>query len=208
MQQAIFDTYWHECSFVVVDVEGNGQTPQEIIELAIVPIVQAHIVEPPREWLVRPSKPISQMASKIHGIFDDDLKDKPAFELIAHDVEQALGQRSAVIGHNVAIDVRLLKVQLPSWRPIVAIDTLKLAKRVLPATNNYALSALIADLGIGKDLYGGHHRAAHDSLATARLFLALVKILDKSGDLRLKALAEISAPVDDPFFTDAQRSLF
>lgn len=29
---------WKECQFVIIDVEGNGQTPQEIIELSIVPV--------------------------------------------------------------------------------------------------------------------------------------------------------------------------
>jgi len=199
--------HWSQCNFVVVDVEGNGHSHQEIIELAIVPIRQARIANTRHEWLVRPTKLVTSQASRLHGIFDSDLVGKPKFDEISSDIADALGHH-AVIGHNVAVDIQLLKEKLPSWEPIVAIDTLKLAKRVIPGAASYSLDALVNDLDIGDALCRKAHRAASDALDTAKLFLALVGMLDKQGDLDLRTLAEISASAKDPFFKTTQKSLF
>lgn len=205
--KARIDSHWSQWDFVVIDVEGNGQSPQEIIELAIVPVSQARIVEAPCEWLIRPRNPVTERASRLHGIVNNDLETKPRFEEISSEVSDVLGQH-AVIGHNVAVDVQMLKEKLPLWRPIVAIDTLRLARWANPAAGSYALSSLIEDYGIGSRLNGRPHRAASDALAAAELFLELARLLDKRSKLNLRALAEISASVDDPFFTTTQRNLF
>ena len=44
-------TDWTGQSFVVVDVEGNGQQPPDLVELAAVPVVDGVIGEPV-SWLV------------------------------------------------------------------------------------------------------------------------------------------------------------
>lgn len=198
--------HWSQCEFVVVDVEGNGQSPQEIIELAIVPIRQAHISDTWREWQIRPTKPVTIHASRVHGIFDSDLAGKPKFDDIAHEIANDLGYH-AVVGHNVAIDAQLLKERLPMWKPLVAIDTLKLAKWVIPGKSSYALDALANEFGIN-ELSRKSHRAGSDALATAQLFLLLTNMLDQRGQLHLSALAEISAAATDPFFQTSQRNLF
>jgi len=44
-------TDWTSLNYVVVDVEGNGQQPPDLVELAAVPIVGGVIGEPV-SWLV------------------------------------------------------------------------------------------------------------------------------------------------------------
>lgn len=201
------DSHWSQCDFVVIDVEGNGQSPQEIIELAIISLRQARIVGAPREWLIRPLKPVSERASNLHGILNRDIETKPRFAEISSEVSHVLGQH-AVIGHNVAVDVRLLKEKLPWWNPIVAIDTMRLARWANPSAGSYALSSLIEHYGLASRLNGRPHRAASDALAAAELFLELVRQLDKRSKLSLRTLAEISASADDPFFANTQGNLF
>src|SRR5262245_54843722 len=58
---------WTELSYVVVDVEGNGHQPPDLVELAAVPIVSGLIGEPV-SWLVRPDQALTPMAQRIHGI--------------------------------------------------------------------------------------------------------------------------------------------
>jgi exodeoxyribonuclease X len=55
---------------VVVDVEGNGQQPPDLVELAAVPITDGIIGEA-RSWLVRPDLPSTGFARKIHGISNE-----------------------------------------------------------------------------------------------------------------------------------------
>jgi exodeoxyribonuclease X len=59
-------TDWTTLRYVVVDVEGNGCQPPDLIELATVEIVGGIIGEP-MNWLVRPDEPIKHFVSRIHG---------------------------------------------------------------------------------------------------------------------------------------------
>jgi len=56
-------TDWTSLTYVVVDVEGNGQQPPDLVELAVVPIIGGVIGEPV-SWLVRPDAPITHFARK------------------------------------------------------------------------------------------------------------------------------------------------
>lgn len=199
--------HWSQCDFLAIDVEGNGQSPQEIIELAIVPIRQSLIAKPSHVWLIKPTRPVTDRASRIHGIFDSDLADKPEFRDLSSAIANVLGAQ-AVIGHNVAIDVQLLKVRLPTWEPMVAIDTLKLAKLAIPGADNYTLDSIANHCGLGDSTDRRRHRAESDAQTAAQLFIALVHILEKQGELNLRRLAELSASASDPFFSTTQQSLF
>lgn len=60
---------------MVVDVEGNGQQPPEIIEIAALPIDDGQL-GPATTWLVKPRKPISPIVTrKVHGIRNADVAD-------------------------------------------------------------------------------------------------------------------------------------
>jgi DNA polymerase III epsilon subunit-like protein len=52
--------------YVVVDVEGNGQQPPDLVELAVVPIVGGQIGEP-TSGLVKPGRSIKYFATRVHG---------------------------------------------------------------------------------------------------------------------------------------------
>ncbi|MGW4720935.1 3'-5' exonuclease [Nocardia sp. NPDC004260] len=69
----------HGKDFAVVDVEGNGQTPPEIIEIAILPVSGATVgVDDMRSWLVRPARPITPIVTrKVHGITNADVAECP-----------------------------------------------------------------------------------------------------------------------------------
>ncbi|MGH4017943.1 MAG: hypothetical protein ACRDT0_01590 [Pseudonocardiaceae bacterium] len=57
-------TGWRSLRYVVVDVEGNGQQPPDLVDLATVPIVGGVIGEP-SSWLVRPDQPIKHFVTRI-----------------------------------------------------------------------------------------------------------------------------------------------
>jgi DNA polymerase III epsilon subunit-like protein len=177
-------TDWKSLSYVVVDVEGNGQLPPDLVELAAVPIVGGVIGEPV-SWLVKPDQPITHFARKIHGITNEQVEDAPAFAAVEADVLKAL-DAAALVAHNAHIDVGVLQRKLGDWECPEVFDTLKLARRLLPGRSSYKLGSFVDEYelasGLGDDLQP--HRATYDVLVTARLFvlLATTRTLEELRD--------------------------
>jgi exodeoxyribonuclease X len=180
-------TDWTSLTYAVVDVEGNGQQPPDLVELAVVPIVGGVIGEP-RSWLVRPERSIKYFATRIHGITNDDVANRPPFADIADEVQAALTV-PALIAHNAHVDAGVLKRELDGWQCPEIFDTLKLARRLLPKQDSYQLGMLVRtlDLAIGVPAGLTPHRAAYDALVTARLFVRLATITE-GHPLTLEAL--------------------
>jgi DNA polymerase III epsilon subunit-like protein len=167
-------TNWTTLSYAVVDVEGNGQQPPELVELAVVPIVGGVIGEP-ASWLVRPERPITPMARRIHGIRNDDVAGADTFAGIRESVLEAL-KVDALVAHAAHVDVGVLQRQLGDWQCPEVFDTLKLSRRFRPNLKSYKLGALVDAYHLDDDLPPGlrPHRATYDALVAARLFVKLV----------------------------------
>ncbi|MET9264129.1 exonuclease domain-containing protein [Amycolatopsis sp. NPDC004079] len=164
-------TEWKSLKYVVVDLEGNGHQPPDVVELAAVPIVDGVIGEPD-EWLVRPDQPITPFAHRIHGISNHDVEHNDTFADVKAHVLRAL-EADVLIAHNAHVDVGVLERKLDDWECPEVFDTLKLARRLLPGLPTYKLSSLVKEFELGNSL--GHldqpHRAAYDAIVTARLFV-------------------------------------
>lgn len=169
-------TDWTSLSYAVVDVEGNGQQPPDLVELAIVPIERGEIGEA-RCWLVRPETPITQIATRIHGLTNADVASAPPFAEVAEEVLQLL-DGPAVVAHNANVDVGVLSRKLPGWKPAEVFDTLRLAKRLKPNQVGYRLGSLVEAFSLAKGLPDGlsPHRATYDALVAARLFVHLANL--------------------------------
>jgi DNA polymerase III epsilon subunit-like protein len=166
-------TDWTSLRYAVVDVEGNGQQPPDLVELAVVPITDGVIGEPV-SWLVKPPRPIKYFATRIHGFTTADVADAPNFEAVADEVRARLNV-PALIAHNAHVDVGVLMRHLPKWDVPEVFDTLKLTRRLLPDQPGYKLGMLVQALNLAEGLPDGlaPHRAAYDALVTARLFVRL-----------------------------------
>jgi DNA polymerase III epsilon subunit-like protein len=178
---------------VVVDVEGNGQQPAEIVELAVVTI-DGGMLSHPQSWLVKPDRPITALVTrKVHGISNADVADAPPFIAIRDQV-QALLADAWLVAHNAHIEVDILAPQLPGWSPCGVLDTLRLARALWPGRASYGLDALIEQERLDLSPVAAtsrRHRAAYDAYATALLLLRLVDTLraDEQSFDRLAALA-------------------
>jgi exodeoxyribonuclease X len=199
-------TDWTTLAYAVADVEGNGQQPPDLVELAVLPITDGTIGQGV-SWLVRPPRPIKYMATAVHGIRTGDVAGFPPFAEIDHEVRQALASR-VLVAHNAHVDVSVLKRELDGWEPPEVFDTLKLARRLLPGQASYKLGALVKELSLDTGIPAGltPHRAGYDVLVTARLFARLAT----GDDGRPRTLAELrgQAPGRKPGGTDEAASLF
>jgi exodeoxyribonuclease X len=177
-------TDWKSLHYVVVDVEGNGQLPPDLVELAAVPIIDGNIGEP-KSWMVKPDQPITHFARKIHGITDTQIADAPVFADVEADVLKAL-DAAALVAHNAHIDVGVLQRKLGDWKCPEVFDTLKLARRLQPGRQSYKLGSFVDEYELASGLDGSlqPHRATYDVLVTARLFvlLATARTLEELRD--------------------------
>jgi exodeoxyribonuclease X len=175
---------WTNLTYVVVDVEGNGQQPPDLVELAVVPIVGG-VVGEPMSWLVKPETPIKFYATKIHGLTNKDVADAPMFEDISGQVLHSLNA-SALVAHNAHVDVGVLSRKLGDWECPEVFDTLKLARRLVPGQDSYKLGALVETFKLAEGLPEGlsPHRATYDALVAARLFVELATRAATLGELR------------------------
>lgn len=161
---------WTTLRYVVVDVEGNGQQPPDLVELAAVPIVGGVIGEP-KTWLVQPDGLITSFARRIHGISNEDVAGAATFAEIEDQVLHALDV-DALVAHAAHVDVGVLQRKLGEWECPEVFDTLKLARRLLPGRDSYKLGSLVDSLSLVGDLSARlkPHRAEYDAAVCARLF--------------------------------------
>lgn len=177
-------TDWTSLNYVVVDVEGNGQQPPDLVELAAVPIVGG-VIGKPVSWLVKPETPIKHFATRIHGLTHKDVADCPAFADIKDDVLSTL-KGAALVAHNAHVDVDVLTRKLGDWKTPEVLDTLKLARRLVPGQDSYRLGNLVDAFTLAEGLPERltPHRATYDALVAARLFVLLATKARSVEELR------------------------
>jgi exodeoxyribonuclease X len=177
-------TDWTSLTYVVVDVEGNGQQPPELVEVAVVPI-RFGIVGEPMVWLVKPEHPIKHIATTFHGLTTQDVTDCPPLVDILAEVLAAL-DAPALVAHNAHVDIGVLSRHLDGWQVPEVFDTLKLARRLVPGLPGYKLGDLVERFKLAEGLHGElkPHRATYDALVTARLFVTLAGLVGSLEELR------------------------
>ena len=112
---------------------GNGARPPEIIELAMIRVEGGVLSPRTQHWLIRPVQRIAPAVSRIHGISDGGTwRDAPTHGgTWADDIRERLDEL-AIVGHNVRVEFDILTRTLEDWRPTAAVDTLRLARAILP----------------------------------------------------------------------------
>lgn len=168
---------------VVVDVEGNGRHPADIVEIALLPLQPGGgtAVDALRSWLVRPPYPITRRAASLHGIRNTDVADAAPWSAIVDIVTETLAGR-LVVAHNASVERQVLTTHLPGWQPAGWLDTLRLARAVWPdLAGGHGLDNLITHADLAAQLPRPtdrpgmtRHRAGYDAWMTAALLASLV----------------------------------
>ena len=139
--------------------------------------------------LVNPQRPIPRDASRVHGIYDQDVRSKPVFKECANELAELM-EGAVIVGHNARkFDMPLLQNEfyrcgISPPKPLVVLDTLEAVRRVkIPRPHN--LGAQCARHGI--DLSNAHDAAAD---AAACLLLLWKVMRDHPSSFR-RSLQEI-----------------
>lgn len=159
---------------LVIDVEGNGANPPDLVEVAALPIREGRAdTSSAGAWLIRPQVPVTSFAARIHGLTNAVLADQPTWDSVAPQVQALLG-KSWICAHNARVDYGVLHRHLPAWEPAGVLDTLRLARATWNGLPSYSLDALIAHAKL--DLSAApaqRHRATFDAYSTSLLLVAL-----------------------------------
>lgn len=165
-------------TYVVFDVETTGLSAvyDTIIELAAVKINNGEIIDR-FEAFANPHHPLSQTTIELTGITDDMVKDAPEVDDVLRDFHKWTGD-SILVAHNASFDMGFLnqgysKIDYPKASNAV-IDTLELARFLIPELKNHRLNTLSKHLDVELTQ---HHRAIYDAEATGYILWKLVKQL-------------------------------
>lgn len=159
--------------YIILDTETTGLEVKQghrIIEIGAVLLNDRKKSEVHFHTYLNPSRLIDEEASKVHGIMNEDLMDKPFFDQIAEEFLEFIDGSTLVI-HNAAFDVGFLNNELklasskyPMLEEICEIeDSLALAKDKFPGQRN-SLDALANRFDIS-----GYDRTFHGALLDANI---------------------------------------
>lgn len=179
------DLEWAAASFAVIDFETTGLDPavDRVLEMGVVTFDEG-VLTGTHNWLVHPTIPVPEEASRVHGITDEMLADQPRFEQAWPEIRAQLEGRLPV-AYNAGFDKKFLLAELermgePTWgehlppsmqSDVEWIDPLVWVRELFP-DQGAKLGAICEHLGIPLD---DAHRAAHDAEATGRVLLAMAE---------------------------------
>ncbi len=173
-----------DATYVVTDVETTGSHPIEnrIIEVGCVVVHGGEITER-IESLINPHQFIPPFIEQLTGISNAEVFTAPEEQEVLPLLAQRLSQPGAVfVAHQELFDWRFLAQGFQrcglAIGEVPRLCTLRLARRLLPASRKKNLDALSAYYGIRIER---RHRALGDAEATARILLCLLEEAERNG---------------------------
>lgn len=160
--------------YSIIDIESNGAGYRKecIIDIAIYRYDGQKIIDQFIS-LVNPESDITPFVQKLTNITPKMVKTAPKFHEIARRIVE-ITANTTLVGHNIDFDYRMLRQSFQRLGydfKINTLDTIPLAKKLIPDEVSYSLGKLVKSLGIPLT---NHHRAEGDACATMELFKLLI----------------------------------
>lgn len=167
--------------YVVFDLETTGFSPDKnkIIEIGAVKVERGSITER-FSTFVNPEVPIPFHIEELTSIRDDMVMDAPKIEeILPQFLEFCEG--AIMVAHNAEFDMSFIRKNCERQQltaEFTVIDTVALARMLLPHLNRFKLDTVAKALGISLD---HHHRAVDDAACTAEIFVKFIQMLKDRG---------------------------
>lgn len=170
--------------YTLIDIETTGLSSEwdEIIEIAAIKIENNKIVNK-FSSLVKPKYEIDEFITELTGITNDELKNANEIYEVLPSFKEFISS-SVLVGHNVNFDINFLYDAFSRNMEYELnndyIDTLRIARKVLPTLEHHRLDDLIAYYSIPEREL---HRALGDCEKTYKVYSYLKRdALNKFGD--------------------------
>lgn len=193
----IEDVPLRSLSLVVFDTETTGLEPSRgdaIVQIAGVRIVNGRVMSGEIfDSYVDPGRPIPAASTRVHGITQEIVRGADPIEHVLPRFH-AFVDGGVLVAHNAAFDMAFLTRRAAESGvsfdgPV--LDTVLLAAHLFGTTQNLTLDALATRFGIDVP-EDSRHTALGDSLATARVLLRLIDLLEADGIRNLRQALEVS----------------
>ena len=179
-----------DADYVVFDLETTGFSPEtnRIIEIGAVKVQNGKIVDK-FSTFVNPQVPIPFRIEQLTSINDSMVIDAPVIADILPEFMKFC-EGCVMVAHNADFDMSFIKkncqrLDIPCKPTIV--DTVALARVLLPNLNRFKLDTVAKALGVSLE---NHHRAVDDAGCTAEIFVKFIEMLRERG---MSTLDEVNA---------------
>ena len=174
-------------TYVVFDLETFGLNSHEhpIIEIGAIKVQGTRIVDSFSQ-LINPGVPIPEKIQNITSITNSMVSNMPSIEEVLPNFMEFVGD-ATMVAHNAKFDMSFIRRECKrilniDYDPSV-IDTLQMARDVMPELKGYGLGSLTKKLGVALE---NHHRAVDDSQATAGMFIIFLEKYLERGIKNIK----------------------
>jgi len=191
------DSAVSERPVVVFDLETTGFSPEKnkIIEFGAVKIVNGQIRDRFSQF-VNPEEPIPYRIQQLTGISDSMVVGAKTIDLVLPFFLRFC-EGCILVGHNVGFDIGFVRenakrLGLPC--SYTTLDTLGMARALLPGHAKYTLDAVAKLLNVSLD---NHHRAVDDAECTAGIFMKMLPLLEQQNARSLRQIDDFCAPTPE-----------
>ncbi len=162
--------------FVIFDVETTGLSPftgDRVVEVAALKIKDGTVIDQFHS-LVNPEREISYGAFMVNGISQAMVDRAPVSKKVFPKLMGFFGD-AIIVGHNIRFDLGFLRSELLLLeekypQELQAIDTVKMARGLLPGLSSYSLASVVEAIGVTEIQ---QHRALGDVHLTWEVFRRL-----------------------------------
>lgn len=177
-------------TFVCIDLETTGLNPNlnEIIEFGAVKVNEGDVVAEFSE-LVKPRSPIPDHITYLTGIADSDVRNADSIDSVMPRFLDFI-RDYRMVGQNVAFDIAFLRNTAGMGTIDRAIDTIGLARILLPTLPSYSLDSLIDFFALDP---GKRHRALDDARVTSDVYLRFIDMVKVTPDAFLQEMLSVSS---------------
>jgi DNA polymerase III subunit epsilon len=170
-------------NWITLDTETTGrELEDQVIEVAICDPLLPEL--PTRSWLIRPTIPIQEEATQLHGIRLEDLAECPTYAECWPEIEGAINNRKNVMYnadfdfHRLFKSARAHNMKGPRiWTGLCAMHWYAIYHGEPLGYDSYRYQSLEnACQQMQIPIEGPLHRAATDACLTAKLLLKLAEI--------------------------------
>ena len=182
-----------EGTFICFDIETTGLSPlkDKITEIGAVKVVNGEITDI-FSTFANPEMPIPQKITELTGINDEMVKDAPSQSEAVTAFLDFAGD-NILVAHNAPFDTSFIRRACQNMNReynYTSIDTVAIARAILPDIKNVKLDTVANYLRLGKF---NHHRATDDAEILAKIFICLCSRL--KDDYKITNSGEINTKI-------------